>query len=170
MFSMQSCLPQVTDCHHLSWRYCDKNRHIFMLILPQEERAEGHDERGFAGRSGTPVISVFFSLTHEGELCSYKTPTHKTHSAVTWCHNRLWLKLCKLCSVQVCPFSDSSTQIVCPTLFKKIWIHSLFCLAQNIKEGGFVHSPVYWLAIPEYTDLLLLRIYYSLPVLLQGDI
>lgn len=79
-----------------------------------------------------------------------------------------------LCRLWVCRFSGSSTQIVCPTLFKnlfkKIWIHSVFCFAQNIKEGGFAHSTVYWLAIPEHTDLLLLGIYSFLPILLQGDI
>lgn len=87
------------------------------------------------------LLDVPVSQLSVCELCSYKTPIHKTPTPVIW-YKMLWIKLCKFCSVQLWRISDTSTQIAGPALFLKILIHSQFCFAQNIKEDGFVRSPV----------------------------
>lgn len=38
MFSVKSCLPHVAGCHHLNWKYCDKNGHPCLFYHRKKEQ------------------------------------------------------------------------------------------------------------------------------------
>lgn len=65
---------QVTDCYHLNWRYCDKSGCVCSCW-------SYHKKKEQKGITSMALLNIPVSQLSVCEFCSYKIPTHKTHSS-----------------------------------------------------------------------------------------
>lgn len=125
--------PQLTDCYHLNWRYCDKSGRVCSCW-------SYHRRKEQKGITSMVLLNVPVSQLSVCEFRSYKIPTHKTHS-IYLVYNAMDQVVHVLFSPAVMYFRHFYPNWWPPSLLKDPNPRPVLFCTKHL-GNGFIHSPV----------------------------